>query len=303
MTAESMVEAAPAREEAPAEPVPVGDAAAPPLMESHDDDPGSGRVGRVLRSVLRPRRLASMAGLVGLFGLWELYVRLAGVKPIILPAPSRVAVHLVGNPGFYLDNARTTLAEAGLGFVIALAVAMAVATTMVHWPLAERATWPVIVLIQSTPVVVLAPVFMIWLGFGPWPKVLVAALFTFVPFVSNAVTGLRSIDADAHRVLRSVNASRWQVFWKLRLPSALPALFAAARFCVSLALVGAVVGELYTGSTRGLGYQTRIAQTRSLVDQIWGCIFTLAAIGVIATLITIAIEHRVLRWHPSRANP
>lgn len=303
MTAESMVEAAPAPEATPAEPAVPAVVTAAALLEPADDAGGAGRLGRAVRALFRPRRLASVAGLVALFGLWELYVRLAGVKPIILPPPSRVAIHLGANLGFYLDNARTTVAEAGLGFAIALVVAMAVATTMVHWPLVERASWPVIVLIQSTPVVVLAPVFMIWLGFGPWPKILVAALFTFVPFVSNAVTGLRSIDPDAHRVLRSVNASRWQVFWKLRLPSALPALFAAARFCVSLALVGAVVGELYTGSTRGLGYQTRIAQTRSLIDQIWGSIFALATIGVAATLITIAIEHRVLRWHPSRANP
>lgn len=250
---------------------------------------------------MRLGRLAPVAGLVTLFGVWELYVRLAGVRPLILPTPSRVLGHLVENTGFYLTNARTTVAEAGLGFVIAFLVALAVATAMVHWSFVERAAWPVIILLQSTPVVVLAPVFIVWFGFGSWPKVLVAALFTFVPFVSNAFTGLRSIDPDAHRLLRSVDASKLQVFTMLRLPAALPSLFAAARFCVSLALVGAVVGELYTGSTRGLGYQTKIAQTRSLVDQLWASIFTLALIGVLATLATIALERRVLRWHPSRA--
>ena len=302
MTTESAVEAREHRDP-PAVPAPTGDHEAPATPAVPSPPSGPGPLRRAARWVLQPRRLAPAAGLIALFGLWELYVRLFGVRPLTLPPPSRVAVHLATNPGFYLDNARTTVAEAGLGFVLALTAAMVVATSMVHWPLVERASWPVMVLLQSTPVVVLAPVFMIWMGFGPWPKVLASALFTFVPFVSNAVTGLRSIDPDAHRVLRSVDASRWQVFWMLRLPSALPALFAAARFCVSLALVGAVVGELYTGSTRGLGYQTRIAQTRLLIDQLWASIFTLAAIGVIFTLITIAIEHRVLRWHPSRANP
>jgi NitT/TauT family transport system permease protein len=248
-------------------------------------------------------QLAPLAGLTALFGLWEGYVRLAGVRPLLLPPPSRVLRHLVTNAGFYADNAATTMFEAGTGLVIALVAALAVASAMVHWPLVERASWPLIVLLQSTPVVVLAPVFIVWFGFGPWPKILVAMLFTFVPFVSNAFTGLRSIDPDAHRLLRSVDASRLQVFLMLRLPTALPALFAAARYCVSLALVGAVVGELYTGSSRGLGYQTAIAQSRALIDQLWASIFTLAAIGVVATLTTIALEHRVLRWHPSRANP
>lgn len=260
----------------------------------------NGRLRLVERAV---QPLAPVLGLAGFFGLWELYVRLAGVRPLILPPPSRVLAHLVTNAGFYLSNAATTVSEAGLGFIIALATALVVASAMVHWRFVERASWPVIVLLQSTPVVVLAPVFMVWFGFGAWPKVLVAALFAFVPFVSNAFTGLRSIDPDAHRLLRSVEASRLQVFLLLRLPSALPGLFAAARFCVSLALVGAVVGELYTGSTRGLGYQTRIAQTRSLIDQLWASIFTLAAIGVVATLLTMALERRVLRWHPSRAEP
>jgi NitT/TauT family transport system permease protein len=247
-------------------------------------------------------RLAPLAGLAGFFGLWELYVRAAGVRPLVLPPPSRVLVHLAANLGFYLSNATTTVSEAGLGFVIALAVALALASAMVHWPLVEQAAWPVIVLLQSTPVVVLAPVFIVWFGFGSLPKVLVAALFTFVPFVSNAFTGLRSIDPDTHRLMRSVDASNAQIFARLRFPTALPGLFAAARFCVSLSLVGAVVGELYTGSSRGLGYQTRIAQSRSLVNQLWASIFTLAAIGVIATLATIALERRVLRWHPSRSN-
>jgi NitT/TauT family transport system permease protein len=257
-----------------------------------------GPAGRPLR-LLAPHRLAPLAGLAALFGLWEAYVRLADVRPLIAPPPSRVLAHLVTNAGFYADNAATTVFEAGSGFVIALVAALAVASAMVHWSLVERASWPVIVLLQSTPVVVLAPVFIVWFGFGPWPKIVVAMLFTFVPFVSNAFTGLRSIDPDAERLLRSVDASRLQVFVLLRWPSALPALFAAARYCVSLALVGAVVGELYTGSSRGLGYQTRTAQARSLVDQLWASIFTLALIGVVATLGTIAVERRVLRWHPS----
>ncbi|MGF1597335.1 MAG: ABC transporter permease [Acidimicrobiales bacterium] len=246
------------------------------------------------------RYLAPFCGLVTLFGGWELYVRLADVSPLTLPAPSRVLGHVLSDLGFYVSNGLTTLTEAMIGYFLALVVALLVATAMAHSRFIERATMPVIVLIQSTPVAVLAPVFLLWFGFSPAPKVLVAALFAFVPFVANALTGLRSIDRDTLEVMRSVDASRWEVLRHLRFPHALPGLFAAGRICVSLALVGAVIGELYGGSTHGLGYQARTAQARSLVDQLWGSVLSLALMGIVLTLLIMALERRVLRWHTSQ---
>ncbi len=268
-----------------------------PLAPSTGDRPRSTSSG-VGRSLLG--RLAPAAGLLALFGGWELYVRLAGVSPLTLPAPSRVVRHMVGDPGFYLSHGWVTVSEAAVGFVLALVVALVLATAMAHSRFVERATVPVIVLVQSTPVAVLAPVFLLWFGFSPTPKILVAALFAFVPFVANALTGLRSVDPHTLEVLQSVHASRREILWHLRLPHALPGLFAAARICVSLALVGAVIGELYGGSTRGLGYQARIAQSRSLVDQLWGSVLALALIGILATLLVMAAERRFLRWHASQ---
>lgn len=244
--------------------------------------------------------VAPFAGLALLFGGWEAYVRLADVSPLTLPRPSRVIRHLAAEPTFYLRNGWVTVSEAVIGFLLALAVALVVAAVMAHWRFAERATMPIIVLIQSTPVAVLAPVFLLWFGFSPAPKILVAALFAFVPFVANALTGLRSINSDTLEVMRSVDASRWEVLWHLRLPYALPSLFAAARICVGLALVGAVIGELYGGSIEGLGYQARIAQSRSLVDQLWGSVLALAVVGIVLTLLVMALERRVLKWHPSQ---
>lgn len=246
------------------------------------------------------RYVAPLTGLALLFGGWELYVRVADVRPLTLPAPSRIVGHLVDNPSFYVRNGWVTLREALVGFALALAIALVIATAMAHSRFVERATMPVIVLVQSTPVAVLAPVFLLWFGFSPAPKILVAALFAFVPFVANALTGLRSIDHDALEVMRSVHASRWEVLWHLRLPHALPSLFSAGRVCVSLALVGAVIGELYGGSTSGLGYQARIAQSRSLVDQLWGSVLSLALIGIVLTLLVMTLERRVLKWHASQ---
>ena len=244
--------------------------------------------------------LAPITGLAVFFGGWELYVRLADVSPLTLPPPSRIVGHLIDEPTFYLRNGWTTLAEAMAGFFLALVVALALATVMAHSRFVERATTPIIVLIQSTPVAILAPVFLLWFGFSPVPKVLVAALFSFVPFVANALTGLRSVDRHTLEVMRSVEASWWEILRFLRFPHALPGIFAAARICVSLALVGAVIGELYGGSTEGLGYQARTAQARSLVDQLWGSVLALALIGIVLTLAVMTLERRILRWHTSQ---
>jgi NitT/TauT family transport system permease protein len=253
----------------------------------------------------RQRRLSSTVapvfGLVLLFGGWEVYVRLSGVSPLTLPPPTRIIRHLVAEPSFYVRNGWVTLSEALIGFFMALLTALGLAIVMAHWRFAERAMVPVIVLVQSTPIAVLAPVFLLWFGFSATPKILVAALFAFVPFVSNALGGMKSIDRHTLEVLRSVDARWWEILWHLRLPHALPALFAAARVCVGLALVGAVIGELYGGSTRGLGYQARIAQSRSLVDQLWGSVLALALIGIVLTLLVMTLERRVLKWHTSQA--
>jgi NitT/TauT family transport system permease protein len=264
-------------------------------VEAPHDEPGE-------EPSSRAAILAPLTGLLILFGGWEAYVRLADVSPLTLPAPSRILGHLASDPGFYLSNGWLTLVEAMVGFFLALAVALVVATAMAHSRFVERATMPVIVLVQSTPVAVLAPVFLLWFGFSPAPKILVAALFAFIPFVANALTGLRSVDRDTLEVMRSVDASRREILWHLRLPHALPGLFSAARICVSLALVGAVIGELYGGSTRGLGYQARIAQSRSLVDQLWGSVLSLALIGIVLTLLVMTLERRMLRWHTSQAS-
>ena len=243
--------------------------------------------------------VAPFAGLTAFVVGWEIYVVVRNLRPLTLPLPSDVIVHVVENPGFYSRNGLVTIQEAFWGFWIAFFAALFVATWMAHSQFVERATMPVIVLMQSTPVAVLVPIFLLWFGFSPWPKILTAMLFAWVPFVANALIGLRSIDSETHELLRSVNASRWEIYWRLRIPHSLPYLFAAGRICVGLALVGAVVGEFFN-SREGLGNAARVAQSRLLVDQLWGSVFVLAFIGVAFVLLLIAVERRVLRWHSSQ---
>lgn len=247
--------------------------------------------------------VAPVAGLAVVFGIWELYVRVLDISALTLPTPSSIIVHLSEEPGFYWRHAQVTLLEAVWGYGLALGSALIVATFMAHSRFVERASMPVIVLLQSTPVAVLAPVFLIWFGFSSWPKVLVATVFCYIPFTINGFTGLRSVDPNAYELLRSVSAGRVEIFRKLRFPQSLPYLFSAGRLCVGLSLVGAVIGEMFGGSTEGLGNTARVGQTRLLIDQLWGSIFVLAVIGVLGNLLLAAIETRVLRWHSSQDLP
>lgn len=265
----------------------------------HGVDPPPARGGRGRRWATS--YLAPLAGLVVLIGGWELYVRASDVRRLTLPAPSYVLDHLASNLSFYAGQAWITFQEAAWGFVVALVVAVVLAIFMAHSRFVERAALPVVVLVQCTPVAALVPVFLLWFGFrSGGPKILVAALFAFVPFVANAHAGFRSIDPDTFELLRSVDASRREVFFRLRVPHSLPYLFSAAKVCVGLSLVGAVIGELYGGSLGGLGFQIRTASARSLADQLWGSIFALALMGVVLTLALAVLERRLLRWHASQ---
>ncbi len=245
--------------------------------------------------------IAPALGLATVFLGWEAYVRIMDLRPLTLPRPSNIAIHVFDNPGFYWDNGVVTLREAAIGFVLAFVAAVLVASVMAHSRFMERAGLPVIVLIQSTPIAVLVPVFLLWFGFSPWPKILTAALFAWIPFVANALTGLRAIDPDMHELLRSADASSWEIFWRLRIPHALPYLFSAGRICIGLSLVGAVIGEFFN-SSEGLGNAARVGQSQpALNEQLWGSVFVLAFVGVVAVLMLAGVERRVLRWHPSQS--
>jgi NitT/TauT family transport system permease protein len=239
-------------------------------------------------------------GVVAFGALWQGYVTLFGVKKFVLPAPSTVIRHIASDPGFYVRNARTTLWEALCGFVVALVVSLLPATLMAASRFVERAILPLVVLLQVTPIIAYAPAVVIWRGFGFQPVLIITALVCIPVFLLNAVTGLRAVDPAALELLQSVDARRREVFWRLRLPSALPFLFSAARIAVGLALIGAVIGEFFAGTTRGLGWSVKVAQSRSLTDQLWGSILVLAIVGSIAMVLIGVLERVLVRWHSSQ---
>ena len=211
--------------------------------------------------------------------LWELAVVVFDIPAFELPPPSRILEAIADDPSFYLRNAWVTGREAMLGFALALLLALLAGTVMTYSRFLERAVQPVAVLIQVTPIIAYAPAFVIWLGAGIKPIIAITTLVCFVPFLFNAVAGLRSVDPATLEVLRSVNANGREIFWRLRLPHALPYLFAAARIAVGLALIGAVLGEWFALVDEGLGVAIRKALNFNDVDQLWGSILVLGFLG------------------------
>jgi len=229
---------------------------------------------------------------------WELWTDLAAVKEYIVPAPSAVLERLFGDLGHFARHGGITLLEAMAGFALGSAIAFTGATLMAHSRFLERSLFPLAVLVKVTPVVAVAPLFVIWFGFGSFPKVLIAALITFFPVLVNSMTGLRSVNPGALDFFRSVNASTREIFLKLRVPSSLPFLFAAFRISIPLSVIGAVVGEWFSGD-RGLGSVIIVAHNNLDMPTLFSAILTLAFIGITLTILTSYAEKRVLFWHAS----
>ena len=240
---------------------------------------------------------AAMAALVLMVG-WELWVRLADVPVYIVPGPLTVLRRLFEDVGFFAGHGATTLMEAGAGFFLGSLVAVVTATLMAHSRLLERILLPLAVVVKVTPIVAIAPLFVIWFGFGSAPKILIAAIITFFPVLVNANVGLRAVDPGSLDLFKSLHASKTEILLKLRAPSSLPYLFAAFRIAVPLSVIGAVVGEWFTGD-QGLGSVIIVAHNDLDTPTLFAAIFSLAIIGVSLTLVTFYVEKRRLFWHDS----
>ena len=236
--------------------------------------------------------------LAALLAVWEIWVRWRDIAIIVAPAPSDILSRFFEDPRFFWGEGGYTLYEATLGLLLGSAVAIVLAVLIAHSSLAERSLFPLAIAIKVTPLVAIAPVLVIILGFGTTPKVIVAALLSFFPMLVNAMTGFRDVDPRAFDFLRSVRANPWQVFWKLRVPSALPYLFAALKVAYPLALIGAVVAEWFTGD-RGLGLVIFVANYNLDTPTLFAAILVLAVTGVMINILISLLERHFLFWHES----
>ena len=188
-------------------------------------------------------------------GTWELLVRIRNVQEIVLPAPSRIAQALVEqlSGAAFWANFRITLTETLLGFAIAAVVAVSLGTAVSQIKIVEKTVMPYAVAFQAIPKVALAPLFLLWFGFGMSSKIVMAAVISFFPILINVIEGLRSAEVERLRMLTVFGANKWQIFTKVRIPSAMPFIFAGLDIGLLLALLGAVVGEFIGGAGGGLG--------------------------------------------------
>jgi NitT/TauT family transport system permease protein len=243
--------------------------------------------------------LPAAAFLVLFLVVWEIYVRAFDVDAFILPAPSRIADVIVKQLPNLLRHTWVTTYEIVLGFLIGNVAAIFVAIIIANSRLAERILYPIIIASQTVPKIAIAPLFLIWLGTGLEPKVVITAVICFFPTVVNTAQGLRAVDPNAVDLFRLVAASRSQIFLKLQFPNALPYVFAGLRISIALAVIGAIVGE-WIGASQGLGYLIMYGTQTLRTDLMFAALVFTAGLGMLLYAVVVLLE-RLVSWEPADA--
>lgn len=234
--------------------------------------------------------------IAGLVALWEIVCRAARLPVWLLPAPSAIVRETWQWADRIPGHLWVTLAEVVGGFAVAVLVGVPLAVAIVYSPLLRRVVYPVLLVVQSVPKVALAPLLLIWVGYGPRSNVLVAAIVAFFPMVVNTATGLESVEPELLQLTRSLHASALRVFWKVRIPWALPHIFSGMKVAMSLAVIGAVVGE-FVGSDRGLGYLILTASSNMNTAIVFGVMAVLSALGIVTFWAVCLVERVVCPWY------
>jgi ABC-type nitrate/sulfonate/bicarbonate transport system permease component len=256
------------------------DAAAPPLRRPS-------RWRRVL-----PAAVFSLLVLAG----WQLYTVAADVSPLLLPSPLEVAQSVVDNAGLFADNALVTLTEILLGFALGAGAGVALGVLLTYSVLAERAIYPWLVASQMVPIIAVAPILVVWFGFTIVPKVLVVALVCFFPVVVNTIDGLKSVDPEMVRLMRTLGMSRLRIMRSVRVPSALPYVFSGFKVAMALATIGAVFGE-WVGSSEGLGYLMLALNNQLATTELFAAVLVLSLLGIGLFFLVGLVERLAIPWH------
>lgn len=244
-------------------------------------------------------RITRILGQVGIFALffilWEALVDVLKIKPVILPAPSAIFLTIGKHWPYLLQNTWPTAYAIAIGFSLAVVFGVVIAIGIVYSRWVSELTYPFLVTAQVVPKIALAPLFLIWFGFGLTPKVVIAALIAFFPIVINTVRGLSSVEPELIQYMRSIGASWREIFLKISLPWALPYVFASFKISIGLAVVGVVVGE-FVASDNGLGYVISYSNISLDTEVMFAGIFVLSALGILFFLAIVLLESLVLSW-------
>jgi NitT/TauT family transport system permease protein len=243
--------------------------------------------------------LRTATAIAGFLVFWELVVWFAGVKAYILPAPSAILTELATRWPSYQRASWYTLQPMLLGFAAAVVFGIALALLVAFSQRMEQTIYPLLVFFQIVPKIAVAPLFIIWFGFGLFPKVLLVFLLSFFPVVVSAITAFRSVDPDILDLARTTGAGRWRTFLKVQIPHALPTLFTGIKVAAALSATAAVVAE-FVASDRGLGNMLLEANGNLNTTMAFGAIFVLTALGYALYAAVELIETLVIPWHVSQ---
>jgi len=244
-------------------------------------------------------RLGPLAVVLVLLGAWELYARSGRVDPFVLPAPSAVASALWHDRGLLASNLAVTAEEVGLGILVALAAGFGLAVALHFSSLLRRGVYPLLVASQAVPIVIVAPLLVVWFGFGMLPKLAIIALVCFFPIVVTTLDALRAVDPDQRKLLATLDARRWQTFRWAEAPAALPAALSGAKIAVAVAVIGAVFAE-YAGSSEGLGHLMLQSIPQLETARSYAAVVVLAVFAVLLFALLALAERALVPWVADR---
>lgn len=239
--------------------------------------------------------LSLLAGLA----LWEVAVRVFELPSYLLPAPSEVAGVMVDKWFILLDQARYTVLAAAAGFAIALLVSVVLGGLIAASRAVERVLYVWLVVFHAVPKVVVAPLLLVWIGFGVKSSILFVVVFTFFPILVSVVTGLRSADPELVMLTRAMGGNGWQVMRRVRLPTALPSIIAGIKIAATSAPLGAVIGE-FVASNHGLGHMLIQAVGSLEVPTAFAAVVVISVFGIAVWYAAEAVERLVIPWHASQ---
>ena len=243
-----------------------------------------------------PRFVPALLLVGGLLIAWELYVAASGISPLVLPSPTRILGALVDFRDLAWTHTLPTLVETAVGFSVSVAAAVGFAISMDQVPAVRRAVYPLLVGSQTVPIIAIAPLIVIWFGFGLLPKVLVIVLVTFFPITVALLDGFATPTRDAADLMRTLGASDRQVFTKLRWPAALPSFFTGMRIAATYAVVGAIFAE-YVGAFQGLGIWMQLSRNAFRADLVFVAIL-LATVLALGLFVAVgALERLAIPWY------
>jgi len=238
------------------------------------------------------------SGVLGL-AIWEAVVRILKMPPYLLPAPTHVLAETWLYLPMLLKQLGITAFAAGVGFAIALVSGVVAGAAITASRFVDRTLYPWLVIWHAIPKAVVAPLFIVWIGFGMTSEIIFVIVFTVFPIVVNTVTGLKSADPDLLLLVRSMGAERFQMLWKIRIPNALPSIFAGIKISATLAPVGAVIGE-FVAANQGLGHLLIQAIGGLETPLAFAAVFVMAVFGIAIWYLTEAIERWTIPWHASQ---